>query len=284
MAIVVESTSTNTASSATSLTITKPTGLAVGNLMVAPLSIHNSGDSETDTWNTLSGWTAAVGGNFNSFISLSLQYKIADAGDVAASNFTFTASGTAGRLAGSILRCSGNAPSSVLGASDSESNTSSGTSFSGSLSSYTPPGNGALVIIQIGSYSSGNPGFPTVSGYDTTTSGISFTELYDNGSASSNTGVTSAAYGIQTTAAALTAYSATVSHTHAQRYGQFAVFIPSFSGNGSNALLEVSPTFFDSAISLSNGASNALLEVSPTLNNGSADSIIPTVWTPITKT
>jgi hypothetical protein len=67
MAAVVESQASNTASSTTSLTITKPTGTVEGNLLVAFVSISISGDIAT----VPSGWTAydasATYGNYHAY-------------------------------------------------------------------------------------------------------------------------------------------------------------------------------------------------------------------------
>lgn len=77
-----------TATGATSLTITKPTGLTVGDLMVAVIgkdddpAITGPGD-----WTEVRGGTGTITGNDHSWW---LGYKVADAGDVAASNFQWT--------------------------------------------------------------------------------------------------------------------------------------------------------------------------------------------------
>lgn len=108
MAVTIESNQTASASSTTTLTITKPTGLAVDDLMVAVVYYH---DDTTSDWNTPSGWTLAgarsdglSGGDSHKF---SVFYKKADSSDVAASNFTFTTTSTANFLDGVLLRVSG---------------------------------------------------------------------------------------------------------------------------------------------------------------------------------
>lgn len=94
-----------TASSATSVVITKPSSLAAGDLMVAFITEGNSGG----TPNTPSGWTLitdindiGVGG-----VDTFCFAKIADAGDAAASNFTFSYSGSNTNIEGILYRITG---------------------------------------------------------------------------------------------------------------------------------------------------------------------------------
>lgn len=88
-----------------SVTITKPTSLAVGDLMLAGI-LYEAGNANTISANTPSGWTLINSSNLNTYRELATFYKVADSGDVAASNFTFTASGstTVGQTIGAILR------------------------------------------------------------------------------------------------------------------------------------------------------------------------------------
>lgn len=238
MSIVVQSVGTLASSTTSSITINKPTGLAVGDLMVAVMGAHGTTTSSGTTYSTLAGWTSALGANYNNRVAFSVQYRYADAGDVAASNFTFSLSNTSfPSCTGQILRCTGMVPSGFnpLGTTDSETQlVVNSATLSGTLSSYTPAANGALVIMQVGAYNTNNS--RTVSGYDTTASGITFTELFDVGSGSSTTAMYSSAYGIQTTAAALTAYTATWSAAVVDHYAQFVVFLPVVNASGSNTL------------------------------------------------
>lgn len=103
---VIESTSTSPASNWTTgtgtLTITKPTGLAVGDLMLA----FCSGKEGANSWLDETGWTApAETMNADGVISR-VYAKIADAGDVAAANFTFDCQDT-NAVVGLMYRISG---------------------------------------------------------------------------------------------------------------------------------------------------------------------------------
>lgn len=78
----------------TSVVITKPTSLAVGDLMVAGIWYDNDGAGSA-TINTPSGWTleetVTIGTNSSYLVLLT---KVADSSDVAASNFTFQTNNT----------------------------------------------------------------------------------------------------------------------------------------------------------------------------------------------
>jgi hypothetical protein len=75
--------------SASQITITKPTGLAVGDLMVAVI-----GKDDDVLINLPSGWSSPAGLFYGTASGNDLYsrifYKVADAADVAASNFTWT--------------------------------------------------------------------------------------------------------------------------------------------------------------------------------------------------
>jgi len=90
---------TGTSAASTTLTLTKPSGLTTGDLMLATCV----GNPPGITWSR-SGWTV-VGSPPTSGPSLHLLWKIADGTDVAASSFDFTAS-SACNGAGGIMRIS----------------------------------------------------------------------------------------------------------------------------------------------------------------------------------
>lgn len=102
MALAVASTSTASANNASSVVITKPTGVQVGDLLIASVAGNATG--------TISGFTVGQTESYNgpaSFdVSVSLLWKIADASDVSASNYTV--SGSAGTLGSvSMIRVTG---------------------------------------------------------------------------------------------------------------------------------------------------------------------------------
>lgn len=100
MAIVVESVSTGQSP------ITKPSGLAVGDLMVALLA-----DSDANSGTVPSGWTAHVNESF--LWTQAVYTKIADSSDVAASTFTFQDTGGV-HLTGVLYRITGTVDHATL--------------------------------------------------------------------------------------------------------------------------------------------------------------------------
>ena len=170
MAIAVASQSTNAYASAASITITKPTGLAAGDLMVA--AIHVTG-SETVT--TPAGWTQIIaqshGGQAQTLTTLR---KTADSGDAAASDFTFNLSGTQ-QVAGILFRITGQAGNTIIAASDNDTLTNDGTgTFSGGV---TPTEASSLLIFCIGIDQGNQAG--DITGYAVVTSNPSWTEAFE---------------------------------------------------------------------------------------------------------
>lgn len=93
MAAYRSSTAT-TVESATSVAATKPTGLTAGDLMVAFCSENNSGGN----FSTPSGWTQVDVEEVSNSSRLMIFAKVADSSDAAASDFTFSYSGTNTKL------------------------------------------------------------------------------------------------------------------------------------------------------------------------------------------
>lgn len=92
-----------TVESATSVTVTKPTSLATGDMMIAFCSERNSGGN----FSTPSGWTA-VGSHTASFdVRVAVFAKVAESGDAAASNFTFAYTGSNTKLEAVLYRVTG---------------------------------------------------------------------------------------------------------------------------------------------------------------------------------
>ena len=282
MALAVASSSALSAYGTTAV-ITKPTGLAVGDLMVAIIS---SSSNTGTTIATASGWTS-VGQASTSVSSTSIQIKIADAGDVAASNFTFTDDDGV-RVTGGILRVTG-APASIGSVvADFETDTYDSTqtatiSFS---TSVTPLVADSLVIIGLHAEQGPVSGAGSIGSY-TSTPSITFTELFDVATELGNNidPVCSSAYGIYSSASEITAYGATIDSSGRARHGGVIVVIsPTVSATGTNATFAVSPAFFNENGVAGGQGTNALLAVSPNLPTQSGyDNAGATTWTTITK-
>lgn len=193
MAVTVESISTVlNASSGTTPTITKPTGLAVGDLMIA---CFWWADNPTIT---RTGWTALVK-NGDAGGSITSLYRVADSADVAASNFAFTST-ISDRHFGVIYRISGQSTTSPISASTAEliSDTSSG-SFAG----ITPTANNVLLFFtgartetNASAYAIANSNPSWTEGNDTSQVGNFFAGAYSAvRSSSSATGNLTCTYG-----------------------------------------------------------------------------------------
>lgn len=163
----VQSTSTLAGGTATNAVITKPTGLAAGDLMVAHLVL---GDA-TATYATPSGWTVAGTAQRSNVTYQTIMYKIADSADAAATDFTFTI-GTSEPRAGAILRISGFNPVQPI---DSIYSGAAENTVSPSFATGLTPTHASSLLIM---FTSNNVG-RNVSSQAIATSNPSWTEAYD---------------------------------------------------------------------------------------------------------
>lgn len=275
MAIVVESTASNVDyTSGASVTITKPTGLAEGDLMIAVCEGYGASGVVVDT---ASGWTSAIAPNLTLMCS-KIQTKIADASDVAASDFTFTGSGAVySMLAGTVMRVTGVPPSSFVDATDSDSDGSASSATISFTTTASPSNDGFLIISSFGAAATANTG--TIGSYVASDGTLSWTELHDyTEDVASEDPIIGAAYAIQTTATALTSYGATLSTSKTLHVGALAVFQAIRNETGTNTLLSVSPTSFTQNGSAGTTGTNTLVEVSPTHLSQSGSATTPTQW------
>lgn len=112
---VVESVSNYSWAANTSPVITKPTGLAEGDLMIAIIGTVSSIGNTVAVPSTPSGWTLwsdAFYDGASDTHRLYGFYKVADSSDVAASNFTFTCDTSDAVNCGCLMRVSGQASAS----------------------------------------------------------------------------------------------------------------------------------------------------------------------------
>lgn len=112
MAIAYQSVQSASSDNTGSVTITKPTSLAVGDLMVAGILVDaDGGGTQLASISTPSGWTQeALLDIFSTGRSaLGVYTKLADSADVAASNFTWSGTGDTASMTmtGQILRVTG---------------------------------------------------------------------------------------------------------------------------------------------------------------------------------
>lgn len=178
-------------SAGANLSLTKPTGLAVGDYLVAHLVMVNN-STTVNGWNTPSGWTSLIDAtktaNANSGIKMQVFYKVADSGDVAGGSFEFQKDATgATAVGGALYAISGGA--TIVGAVGTDTDDTS-PEF---VNTVTPSANSILLFLTGCADAGQSAG--TVSGYAITTSNPTWTESYDfKADISSDRGVMAGAY------------------------------------------------------------------------------------------
>lgn len=166
--------STQNATGTTSAAVTKPAGLAVGDLMVAFAAGFANGAAGSMT--PPAGWTTKTStalGGFGSFYSF---WKIADAGDVAASTFTFTHSGTGSPTCfASVTRITNVDPTTPMDQSVAAAMSTGILTFTNSAITPTRYNNLCLIFVVSGN----GGGARNASGYAMSADNPTWTEAYD---------------------------------------------------------------------------------------------------------
>lgn len=210
--------------------VTKPTGLAEGDLMIAHvITAHAKSGSAVSAPNTPSGWTLLESHDQGSNIGrLRVFGKIATAGDVAASNFTFTiTTKTETNCFGSILRITGASPTTTTAiyASSKTTDTDNNTTVASgtiSLNTFIPD---ALLLMLIWGYN-GAGGVSTVSGYTVSGTNPSWTEQFDQSRADDRDALAALASSSVTTPRVLTSAQATLSNAQSDMFITLSVVPP----------------------------------------------------------
>ena len=261
-------------------TITKPTGLAVGDLMIAIAMMSGTG---TNAISSSASFTKIGDANDGSNGSLEVFAKIATSGDVAASNFSWTGTGTDGSsvLCLGLLRFSGNfidVTTNIGVLVELDSVTVTNPSFSGSL---TPTATDSLYVMGIGLRSSSI----SISDYAIANNNPTWTErfeIFENSSSDARLGVATAT---PTSASSSGDYSAILSSS-AQALGTLLVINESISANGNHAILTAPHEIFAHTISVGTTGSHTMLENEHEIftNQGKVKTNIDARWTKSEKT
>lgn len=251
----------------TTVTITKPSGLAVGDLMVSVCGAEQNGVNI----NIPAGWgTVVTKAQTNGRCTIS--YKVADSSDVAASNFVFTSS--IGKILGIIYRITG---ADVTHIQSADSGSISGTP------THNPYSNPAVVIVAACATdisSQHNFSGYSVSGGDSPT----MTERFDDGVTGADAVSIGVADGSYASLSNITAYSISAIGGSPDDFDIFLVTIPGVTNaSGTVALHSADADFFAPTASSGTTGTNALLSADADFFSTSGESIVPTVWTPITK-
>ena len=186
MAVAFGSVATTVWATSDGITINKPSGLALGELMVAHIVVEGAG-SPNDI--TLTGWTLIVG--FDDSEVAAILWKFADSGDVAATNFTFNTDGSH-KCGGAIYRFTGGSNAFVAGTYDTTSTT---TSHVFDTADITPTTADSMILFLFHTYG-GAVG--VTSAYAIATSDPTWTEAYDFSNDTGTDMCLSSAYAVRT--------------------------------------------------------------------------------------
>ena len=247
--------------SPSTLTITKPSGLAVGDTMVAYMVWDSS---NTDEPTQPSGWTLLI--HDITGTKSSIAYKIATSGDVAASNFAWSFGGTVTGSGGSIMRWSGVG----IVQSGTMSRVTSSTANPTFTTGITPnTANTAIIFAYHAPYT------VTVSNYAIVTSNPTWTEIADENNVSPDL-VMSLAYAIRPEVTATGNFSCTVSGSHNDHNGILIYLTAQENYTATPAVLTATATLQTPAVS---GSGNT----SPAVITSTLSVVAPTVTTPAPK-
>lgn len=246
MSVSAASFSTATDATAGSFVITKPTGLEVDDLMVAFIS------SENATAYSSTGWTVVTSvkpASVNQ--SLTCLSKTATAGDVAASNFTFTTDANDDSV-GIIYRLSSSTDTPMFVTSFDEIGISASTSAVWPLV-VVPAATSGILLAGIKTQNA------TVSAYALSPTNPSWTENIDTASGGTLLASISATPTVTTTTTQL---AATLSAS--QDSAAILIFVgEQFDASGTNALLTATPVFFAETAQVDTNATAGLLTTAP---------------------
>lgn len=220
MSVVLQSSTSSAFNQTGSLVINKPSGLAVGDLLLAVITLNDPNVTRPAGWSRL--LTSSSGaGNVNTII----DYIIATSTEVAASNFTWT--GVGGQvLGGGLARIDGHHSTNPLGVSANDG-TITATATPSFPITVTPNDASSLFLFVIGTYDNSNSTI-TSSTYAIVTSNPTWTEAFDlplngGGGSSWHTALASAT---RTQITATGNASATISKSCAQFAGIMIVVRP----------------------------------------------------------
>lgn len=259
--------------------IPKPSGLAVGDFMIA-LVFFKEGSARSVS--TPSGWSNLHGTNQET--SIYTFTRTADASDVSASNFTFSGSGNLTYAAGAILRVTGQAVGVEVHGNELDHDNVNETTKE-FTTAITPRTAQSLVVLGFGGWSAATVGTPTVASYATTPS-VTYTERCDLGIDDGANGMFfSVATGVYTGSTQFTSREAVISEATASpgTSGVILVLNQVENATGTNALLSADADFFAPTASAGTSGTNALLQADADFFAPTALGTSPTQWTSETK-
>ena len=295
MALVVES-SASASSTATSVTVTKPTGVAIGNLlMIFAAGGPTRNYASTGFTEIYDEFYDGPGGIDDS--GLQVFYKIADSGDVAASNYSVTGGGSAEGSVVAMVRISGWDTGNPIYQSDHGgfTNSTSGTFTRSGLS--LPRVSQNLMFMVMTSYDAddsdyyGDATTLTVTSSDTNPSWTEVCNIKAVTNASTGVSAKSMTIGYAATTGSTTVTGFSFAYTEydndegAGGFGGLLILNQPEDASGTNTLHTATPIVFNNAgVDVGGNGTNVLLEPIPDMFSQSGRDETPTVWTPEVKT
>lgn len=280
---VIASSSTNTGASVSSLVITKPTGLASGDLMVAMLALYDISDNNR-SWSTPTGWTLATNsstGVGTELVRTASFYKVADSGDASATNFTFSVSGSVGYVSGYLSRVTG-ANSTPIPVSESDEDGSLGSTTVSYTTALTPTISDSLVLTSFAG-SDSSAGVETVSSYSSSPS-ATWTERADIGVVSGTDGLV---HGVASTdysgMSMITSRSAVFSQSANDAASSIVVISGFIDASGTNDLLTPTVSFYAPNGSAGEAGTTELFTTSSSVFSSAGTVQTPSGWQNTTR-
>jgi len=274
---VVESTSSNS-STTSSVVITAPTGIQVGDLLLGSFTSFVGNQAQVAA--TPAGFTLIESGSTrNTRATILTFFKVAVSADTTETNYTYTST-DATNMYGSLMRISGAAVGNEITVSQIDTLISNVSTTINHTGTTTPPSGESLVVIVAGGNDFSINSVVTTSTYSSTPT-VTWTERMDAGSRNglsdgASHAVATAPY---TGTSEFTAYGYQTSGVFSDVVSILLVVSSPGNATGTNALLQVSPTQFSQAGTAGTTGTNTLLDVSPTMFEQSGNGQRGTPWT-----
>ena len=250
--VVESSTKATTTADVSSITITKPTGLALGDLLIACIATYD-GDNRTHT--TPAGWSVGTQ-TTSQLVKTTIFYKEAESADVSASNFTFNMSANTGFISGVLVRITGHVPVTPITVGESDAaNVSAQSSYSPTTSITPDTEENSILLMSFALLASAPGGTPTMGSYASTPS-ATWTEIQDAGLATTAGMAHGVAYAEYDTDTEVTSRSATQSSSGNYQASSIVVIRGSIDKNTIPTFVSSTQTVFtptgiaDTAITL----------------------------------
>ena len=267
MSLVVESTATGTATvtSGSPGTITKPTGVEVGDVLVLAYS-NRSSTTDLDLVKPAGFTSVEFNTSAGNDANARIMYRVADASDVSATNYTFSTATGIHAIDAFLLRVTGIDP--VNPAEDSGGGTAGNVTNPSVTVSITHLVPRLLQVYMVSTVDSGGDTITAIS----TTPTRSLSLLINSSNVKGG-------YIVVDDSATITNLAAASTGAILHNAFSFASFRDTYPTTGTAGLLSADPAFFSPNGSSGANGTIGLLEVNPTINTVSGTAGQPTQWT-----